>query len=196
MSPDPTSGLPEQPVRTYRLRNATVDDRPDLEALIALSARNLGTRYYTPDQIEGALRGAFGVDTQLILDGTYFVAEDAGQIVGCGGWSRRRTLFGSDQAGTRDSGLLDPRREAARIRAFFVSPAHARRGIATAILKRCEAAAQAEGFTRLELMATLSGVPLYAALGYEAAHSVRYQLGSELTIDFVPMSKSFGSNQV
>src|SRR5437870_2772625 len=109
---------------SYQLRKATLDDQPVLRALIALSARTLGALDYTNEQIEAALGGAFGVDTQLIVDGTYFVAEFDRKIVGCGGWSRRRTLFGSDKGASRDSTLLDPQSDAAKIRAFFVDPSH------------------------------------------------------------------------
>ena len=176
----------------YRLRKATAADRPALETLIARSARELGSADYTPQQIEGALRGAFGVDSQLIRDGTYFVAEEDGQIVGCGGWSRRRTLFGGDAHAQRDAAELDPRHDAAKIRAFFVDPAHARKGIGRAILERCEAEARASGFLKFEIMATLPGVRLYKAFGYETAELVHYELGPGLSIEFVPMRKHAG----
>jgi GNAT superfamily N-acetyltransferase len=175
---------------SYRLRKASVADQPALEALITRSARTLGADDYTPDQIEGALRGTFGVDTQLIIDGTYFVAESGDNIVGCGGWSRRRTLFGGDKGTARDAALLDPQTDAAKIRAFFVDPAHARRGIGRALLEQCEAEARANGFLRCEMMATLPGVKLYAAMGYSAGEPIQYELAPGLTIEFVPMSKS------
>jgi hypothetical protein len=109
------------------VRKATLDDVPALQALIARSARALSTEDYRPSQVEGALRGAFGVDSQLLADQTYFVVEEAGQFVGCGGWSYRSTLFGGDARDGRDSSTLDPRTQAAKIRAFFVDPDHARR---------------------------------------------------------------------
>jgi GNAT superfamily N-acetyltransferase len=171
------------------LRPATLADVDALQALIAVSARTLSAGDYTPEQVEGALRGAFGVDTQLIRDGTYFVVEERGEIVACGGWSHRRTLFGGDARRERDPASLDPATEAARIRAFFVHPRVARRGLATLILERCEADAWWHGFRRLELMATLPGVRLYAALGYEAEAPIQWQLGDGLSIEFVPMSK-------
>ncbi len=174
---------------TYILRSATLGDLAALEALIALSARTLSAGDYTPVQIEGALRGAFGVDTQLIRDGTYFVVEHAGQLVGCGGWSRRRTLFGGDARPDRDAGELDPAQDAAKIRAFFVHPDFARRGIGASILERCEQEAMARGFTRFELMATLPGIRLYAAQGYVAGEPLKWPLGPGLTIDFLPMTK-------
>jgi GNAT superfamily N-acetyltransferase len=123
---------------------------------------------YRPAQIEGALRGAFGVDEQLLHDGTYFVVEDAARCVGCGGWSFRSTLFGGDSRAGRDASVLDPATQPAKIRAFFVDPGYARRGIFTLLLERCESEARARGFSAVELMATLPGVKLYAARGYVA----------------------------
>lgn len=174
------------------IRPARLDEVPVLEQLIAASIRALGAGDYTSAQIEAALRGAFGVDTQLIRDGTYFVVERAGSIVACGGWSYRQTLFGSDARDQRDPERLDPQRHAARIRAFFVDAGCPRQGIGTALLEHCEAAARAQGFTRCELMATLPGVRLYAARGYIPAGSVRHPLGPGLDIEFVPMSKALG----
>jgi GNAT superfamily N-acetyltransferase len=175
---------------SYRLRAATLADEPTLHPLIARSIRSLGAADYSDAQIEAALRGAFGVDTALIRDGTYFVAlTEADEIVACGGWSRRRTLFGSDSRSGRDQGVLDPRVEAARIRAFFVDPRHARRGLGRALLERSETEARREGFTTCELMATLPGVRLYEKYGYVAAAPVNHPLAGGLTIRFVPMSK-------
>ena len=178
---------------SYRIRNATEDDRPALTALIARSARGLSVGDYTPEQVEGALRGAFGVDSQLVTDGTYFVVEDSdGEIAGCGGWSYRATLFGGDAHTQRDAAELDPLSDAAKIRAFFVDPAHARKGIGRALLDHCEAAARARGFSQCELMATLPGLKLYRACGYVAGEPVRHQLAPGLTIEFVPMRKPLG----
>lgn len=180
----------------FLIRLATLADKPELEALIARSARELSVGLYSAAQVEGALRGAFGVDSQLILDGTYFVVEDDGKSIACGGWSRRRTLFGGDARAQRDAGELDPRVDAAKIRAFFVDGSYARRGIGTALLNHCEAAAQARGYTRFELMATLPGVPLYTARGYVPDAPLDYQLddpssvAAGLSIGFVPMRKS------
>ncbi len=181
------------PDQLFHLREATLEDRPALENLIARSAQALSAGDYTPQQIEAALRGTYGVDTQLIRDGSYFVAEMDGEIVGCGGWSRRRTLFGGDALAGRDPhevAELDPRTEAAKIRAFFIDPAHARKGIGKAILACCEAEARARGFTRFELVATLPGVKLYQALGYAVSTPFQHDLGGGLTIEFVPMSKT------
>jgi GNAT superfamily N-acetyltransferase len=171
------------------LRQATFEDVPLLQSLIARSARILSAAEYRPAQVEGAIKGAFGVDTQLLADRTYFVAEDDGELVGCGGWSYRATLFGGDARGDRDSSLLDPTNQAAKIRAFFVDPAQARRGIGSLLLERCECEARARGFSRVELMATLPGIKLYAARGYIGADMVRYEVSAGEFIEFIPMHK-------
>lgn len=171
------------------IRPAVLAEKPELEALIARSARGLSQGDYSSEQIEGALRGAFGVDTQLIRDGTYFVAEQEGRMVGCGGWSRRKTLFGGDARTDREPGELDPAVDAAKIRAFFIDPDHARKGIGRAILDACETAARAAGFQRFEMMATLPGVRLYRACGYVALENVSYPLGEGVSIPFVRMGK-------
>jgi GNAT superfamily N-acetyltransferase len=176
----------------HTLRRATHADLPDLAALIAVSARELSRGDYTAAQVEGALSGAFGVDSQLIRDGTYFIIESGGRVAGCGGWSRRRTLFGSDARADRDATELDPDVDAAKIRAFFIHPDFARRGLGTALLARCEREAVAHGFRRLELMATLPGVRLYAARGYVPQPQIRWPVGSGVEIEFVPMSKVAG----
>ena len=172
------------------LRNATLDDVPQIEALIARSARGLSAADYRPAQVEGALRGAFGVDTQLLADQTYFLAEEDGRLLGCGGWSYRSTLFGGDARSGRDSSSLDPRTQAAKIRAFFVDPDSARRGIGSRLLERCEQEARARGFSRVELMATLPGVRLYAARGYVGGEMVRFDVGAGESIEFIPMQKT------
>jgi GNAT superfamily N-acetyltransferase len=171
------------------LRLAAHADIARLSELIARSARGLSTEDYRPEQVDGALRGAFGIDTQLIDDGTYFVAEQDGELAGCGGWSFRSTLFGGDARAERDASLLDPATQAAKIRAFFVEPSKARLGVGTSLLERCENEARARGFTRAELMATLPGLKLYAARGYVGDKRVRYDLGAGQSIEFVPMSK-------
>jgi GNAT superfamily N-acetyltransferase len=172
------------------LRQATPADVVELNALIARSARGLSSDDYSQAQIERALLGHFGVDTQLLADRTYFVVEEAGQIVGCGGWSFRSTLFGGDAGPGRDSTALDPATQAAKIRAFFVDPGHARRGIGSLLLEHCEHQARARGFTRVELMATLPGVKLYAARGYAGSTKARFEIGSGESIEFIPMHKS------
>jgi N-acetylglutamate synthase-like GNAT family acetyltransferase len=175
---------------TILLRKAVLSDISAIEALIARSARGLSTADYRAAQIEGALRGAFGVDTQLLADQTYFVVEDEGRLVGCGGWSFRSTLFGGDARAGRDSSLLDPRTQAAKIRAFFIDPDAARRGIGSRLLEHCETEARAHGFSHAELMATLPGVRLYAARGYAGAAMVHYDIGQGESIEFVPMRKN------
>jgi GNAT superfamily N-acetyltransferase len=171
------------------IRPARLDEKAELTELIARSARELSVDDYTSEQIEGALLGAFGVDTQLILDGTYFVAEAEGKLVACGGWSKRRTLFGGDAGSGRDAAELDPATDAAKIRAFFVDPAYARRGLGSAILERCEQEARARGFRRFEMMATLPGAKLYTRYGYSGTERVQYEVRPGVMIDFIPMSK-------
>lgn len=172
------------------LRKATLADVPTLQELIARSARGLSTGDYRATQVEGALRGAFGVDSQLLEDQTYFVAEENGVIVGCGGWSYRATLFGGDARADRDPSSLDPRTQAAKIRAFFVDPSRARRGIGTLLLERCEREARRHGFSQIELMATLPGIKLYAARGYVGTERVTFDVGSGESIEFLPMRKT------
>ena len=145
---------------------------------------------YRPSQIEGALQGAFGVDTQLLTDQTYFVVEEAGEFIGCGGWSFRATLFGGDARADRDCSTLDPKTQAAKIRAFFVDPNRARRGIGSMLLEHCENEARNFGFSQVELMATLPGVKLYAARGYVGGAPVHFDVGSGETIEFIPMRKT------
>lgn len=173
----------------YSIRKATLADRPAIEQLIIASARGLSRADYSEKQIEGAIKTVFGVDTNLILDGTYFVADNDGDLIGCGGWSKRKTLFGGDQYATRDAAELDPKTEAAKIRAFFIHPEHARKGIARAILNECEAEAKAAGFRSLELMATLPGIKLYLACGYKGQDRVELKVGDALTIGLLPMTK-------
>ena len=173
----------------FTLRKAALEDRPAIQRLIELSARGLSREEYSDRQIEAAIQSVFGVDSELIRDGTYFVAEAEKLLVGCGGWSRRRTLFGGDQFGERESTELDPAFEAARIRAFFIHPGWARRGVGRAILERCEMEARESGFRSLELMATLPGLKFYGALGYVGSERFTYALDEDTSIDFVPMRK-------
>ena len=172
------------------LRKATLADIPALKELIARSARGLSTDEYRAEQIEGALQGAFGVDSQLLADETYFVIEDLGRIVACGGWSFRSTLFGGDARVGRDSSILDPKLKPAKIRAFFVDPGHARRGLGSLLLDHCENQARAFGYAGVELMATLPGAKLYAARGYVASPMVHFDVGSGESIQFIPMHKA------
>jgi GNAT superfamily N-acetyltransferase len=166
-----------------------MDDRDAIKQLIAESARLLSRQHYNDNQIEAAIASVFGVDTDLIEDGTYFVAEDSGLLVGCGGWSRRKTLFGGDQYSSRDKGYLDPRSEPAKIRAFFIHPDHARKGIARAILTRCEDEARAHGFQTLELMATLPGIEFYKSCGFIEQGNFDLDLPTGVKLELVPMRK-------
>ena len=173
----------------YTIRKARLDDRDAIQELIAASARGLSRDEYSNQQIESAITDVFGVDTSLIADGTYFVAEHDGTLVGCGGWSKRRTLFGGDQFATRDATELDPQSDPAKIRAFFVHPEWARKRIAQGILSRCEAEARAAGFRSLELMATLPGVKFYLACGYGESEQFDYEMASGERLPLVPMRK-------
>ena len=174
----------------FTLRPAVLADVPVLEDLVAASARGLTASDYTSQQIEAAIGTAWGVDTELVRDGTYFVAEVAREIVACGGWSRRCTLFGGDAQRDGDSEVLDPKLHAAKVRAFFVKPEWARLGIGRALLHRCESEARAAGFTSAELLATLPGVRLYRSKGYEGDVRVPHTLRGGIVIDFVPMKKA------
>jgi GNAT superfamily N-acetyltransferase len=178
---------------TYTVRKAKLEERKQLSELIAESARGLSREHYNNAQIEAAIANLFGVDTTLIEDGTYFVAEDEGGLAGCGGWSRRKTLFGGDQY-ARDVSYSDPETEPAKIRAFFVHPAHARKGVAHAILKECEREAAAHGFRALELMSTLPGVEFYKACGYSEQGTYDLELAEAVTVPFVPMRKDLTTN--
>lgn len=187
-----------------RLRLAVQDDVPVLRELIEGSVRRLQAEDYTPAQIEGALQTVFGVDSQLIADGTYIVAEapspangaadatelkSAWTIVGCGGWSKRKTLYGSDRWTGREDSLLDPQRDAAKIRAFFIHPDWARQGVGSKILQACEDAARAAGFHRYEMGATLTGAKLFGAKGYVPVRPISIQLNNGETLPVIHMEK-------
>jgi GNAT superfamily N-acetyltransferase len=193
---------------SVRIRQAVAADVPVLRELIDASVRGLQTQDYDAAQIEGALRTVFGVDSQLIADGTFLVAEattaDVAEpvglqgaqtgvpvlLVGCGGWSKRKTLYGGDQFAGREDLLLDPARDAAKIRAFFVHPAWARRGVGTLILDACEAAARAAGFTRYEMGATLTGAKLFGVKGYVALRHIEIALVNGESLPVIHMEKS------
>ncbi len=174
------------------VRLAVGPDVPALTALIHTSARELSRGFYTPSQTESAIRHVFGADTRLIADGTYYVACAGAEMVAAGGWSRRRTLYGGDQMKGADDPLLDPAVDAARIRAFFVHPGHARRGLGRRLYDVCAAAALAAGFRRLELMATLPGEPLYLALGFEALERSEAILPDGMRLPVVRMARRIG----
>jgi GNAT superfamily N-acetyltransferase len=206
---------------SIRIRVATTEDVPVLRGLIDASVRELQAGDYTAAQIDGALRTVFGVDSQLIADGTYLVAEADGggvrstaveasvgiagtqplrssgqagvavlpRIAGCGGWSKRKTLYGGDRWTQREDSLLDPLRDAAKIRAFFVHPAWARRGVGTLILDACETAARAAGFSRFEMGATLTGAKLFGVKGYVAVKRIDVALGNGEVLPVIHMEK-------
>jgi GNAT superfamily N-acetyltransferase len=191
------------------IRLAHERDVPELRQLIEASVLGLQAGDYSGAQLRLALQAVYGIDTRLIADGTYFVAETASPspaaegveqdqrsassrlaIVGCGGWSRRKTLYGGDQFAGREDSLLDPATDAAKIRAFFVHPAWARRGIGGMILDACESAAKTYGFRRLEMGATLTGVPFYKAQGYTELDQTEAPLGQGLSLPIVRMAKN------
>ena len=176
-------------------RLAANADIPALEALIPLSVRGLQAAHYSPAQLDAALGPVFGVDRQLIRDATYFVVEDGGQIVGCGGWSRRKTLYGGDRERAGEDAELDPKIDSARIRAFFVHPDWARRGIGRSILLRCEAAAIEAGFHNAELVATLTGEALYARFGYVVLERYEASMANGLSLPVVRMAKRLADIQ-
>lgn len=173
------------------LRLAVVDDIPRIRALIDASVRGLSVGIYTEAQIEESLVSVFGVDSQLLADGTYFVLDADGEIAASGGWSKRSTLYGGDQVkrGGVDP-LLDPAVDAARIRAFYVAPAWARRGLARRLYEACESAAVAAGFRRFQLGATLPGIPFYQALGFTALDRADFVMPSGQPLPVVRMERS------
>lgn len=184
-TPSPDIGSGADPLRPARAAEVA-----SLNELIAASARDLSRGYYTEREIELLIRHVFGVDSQLIADGTYYVIERRGMLVACGGWSGRRTLFGGDQAKGGEDPRLDPAREAARIRAFFVHPLAARQGLGRRVLERCEREARGAGFRSAELMATLPGEPFYRSLGYRVIEPVEHKLPEGERIRFVRMGRS------
>lgn len=176
------------------VRCAVPADIPGLTDLISRSARSLSRGYYSDIETESAIRFVFGVDSVLVADGTYFVAERDGVTLGCGGWSRRASLYGGDQRPSGPPDLLDPSRDAARIRAFFVAPEAARQGVGRRLLEECSKAAARAGFSTLELMSTLPGVPFYSALGFEAVEEVIDELPDGVALAFVRMRRSLISS--
>lgn len=180
----------------FRLRLATEEDISALHTLIEDSVRGLQAGDYTPAQIEGALGTVLGLDTQLIRDRTYFVAENSNEdgtaetrLAGCGGWSKRKTLFGADQGPGREPELLDPATDAAKVRAIFVHPEFARRGVGSLILATVEDAARAAGFMQFEMGSTLTGVPLYRLKGYVETERIAVPLKNGEALPVVRMVK-------
>jgi GNAT superfamily N-acetyltransferase len=185
------------PAFTFRV--ATEEDIPALHVLIEASVRGLQAGDYTPAQIEGALGTVLGLDTQLIKDGTYFIATTLDEnnkapsaAAGCGGWSKRKTLFGADRGPGREPELLDPATDAAKVRAIFVHPDFARLGLGSLILARVEAEAAAAGFRRYEMGSTLTGVPLYRLKGYVEVERIAVPLWNGEALAVVKMVKTPG----
>ncbi len=173
------------------IRLARAGDIPSLEVLIPHSARSLQAGYYSPEQIEGAIGTVFGVDSQLIADGTYFVAERDGRIVGCGGWSKRQALYGGNRDRAGADPLLNPACEPARIRAFFIHPDFARLGIGRQLMTSSETAALQAGFNSIEIVATLAGEPLYASFGYVVIERFPIVLANGSSMPVVRMAKAY-----
>ena len=172
----------------FTSRLARMEDVPRLRELMQASIGKLMDGFLDPRQVEASF-AIMGLDTQLILDGTYFVIEQDGQLLGCGGWSRRATLYGGDHsAPLRDATLLDPAHDAARVRAMYTDPRYTRRGIGRRILALCEEAARSAGFARVELMATLPGEPLYRACGYREIERTGSEVGG-VRVPLVRMGK-------
>ncbi len=183
-----------EPRPPFRLRLAEEQDIPALHALIEASVRGLQAGDYTPAQIQGALGTVLGLDTQLIADRTYYVAESSAQnappeLAACGGWSRRKTLFGADRGPGREPDLLDPATDAAKVRAIFVHPRFARRGLGSLILSTVEDAAREAGFRHFEMGSTLTGVPLYRLRGYVGVEPIAVPLGNGESLPIVKMVK-------
>ena len=175
------------------LRLADVSDAPALRVLMERASRELQSAFLAPDEVAASF-SIMGLDTQLIADRTYFIAEAAERIAGCGGWSRRATLFGGDHSANRDAAFLDPAREPARVRAMYTDPDFTRRGVGRMILAACEAAAAAEGFRACELAATLAGEPLYLASGYRPIERFRAPTPAGIEVPLVRMGKHLVAN--
>ncbi len=176
-------------LNAWKLRLATIADVPYLEPLIQLSAKTLQAQYYSQQQIEAAFGPVFGVDRQLIGDQTYYVVESEKSIVACGGWSKRKALFGGDAHRSECSNFLDPKIDPARIRAFFVHPNFARKGLGKLLLLHCEEAIREAGFTQIELVATLPGIPLYLKFGYEILNRYEIPLQNNFNLPVAAMRK-------
>jgi len=174
----------------FTINPAKIEETSQLQSLIEKSVKGLSINYYTEQQIESALIHVFGVDSQLIIDQTYYIVRDADKIAGCGGWSKRKTLFGGDQTKGREDPLLNPLTDAARIRAFFVHPDWARKGVGTALLNFCTDGAAAAGFHQLQLAATLPGVPFYSRLGFSIIENKEIVLADGETLPLAVMYKA------
>lgn len=176
------------PAPTFSHRLATMADLPELRALMNVAIKKLSASYLDAKHVEASFE-FMGVDSQLIRDDTYFVVESDSRIIGCGGWSRRATLFGGDHSANRDARLLDPKLEPARVRAMYTHPDYVRRGIGRLVLSLCEAAAAREGFRALELVSTLAGEPLYSSFGFTIVERIAVPTSSGLTVPCARMRK-------
>jgi GNAT superfamily N-acetyltransferase len=177
--------------RDLTLRLALEDDLPALRELMGAAIRDLQAPFLSPEQLAASF-SIMGLDTQLVADRTYFVVEAGERIAGCGGWSRRATLFGGDHSRGRDAALLDPAKDAARVRAMYTHPDFTRRGVGRMVLDACEAAAAAEGFASCELAATLAGEPLYKACGFRQIERFEADTPQGVAVPLVRMGKLFG----
>lgn len=175
-------------VPALTLRLARPDDMPVLSVLMDRAIGELLRAFLPPEGVKASYE-VMGLDTQLIADGTYFVVEDRGEVAGCGGWSRRATLFGGDHSAGRDAAMLDPKIDAARVRAMYTHPDHTRKGVGRLVLDACEAAARAEGFDRVEMAATLGGAPLYRACGYHDIEPFEAATSSGYRVPLIRMGK-------
>lgn len=182
------SSIAPKPESPFRHRIALMSDLPELRTVMEMAIRELVGAFLDPARVEASFE-IMGVDTQLIEDGTYFAIEDDDRIVGCGGWSRRATLFGGSHFKQRDARLLDPATESARVRAMYTHPVYARRGIGRLVLTLCEAAAATEGFRNLELMATVAGEPLYSAYGFTVIERVEVSTSKGVKVPGTRMGK-------
>lgn len=174
----------------YKIRLAKLNDIDNITYLIKLSARKLAGLFYNKETVESALKGAFGVDTQLIKDHTYYLICNKKEIIACGGWSFRKTLFGSDTNNLRDAQKLNPKTEAAKIRAFFIHPEYVRQGLGLQLLNLCEERASNQGFKQTQLMSTLSGIDFYKNNGYQGDEYIYHNMDNSNKIKFLPMTKS------
>ena len=178
-----------RPSSPLRCRLAEQSDIEHLRGLMTLAIDRLQTPFLSPQQVS-ASHDLMGLDSQLIADGTYFVIEAGQDVAGCGGWSRRATLFGGDHTAGRSAAILDPATDAARIRAMYTHPDFVRRGVGRLILETCEAAARAEGFRHAEMAATLSGEPLYRAMGYGVIEAFDGVASNGVVVPLKRMGKS------
>jgi GNAT superfamily N-acetyltransferase len=177
-----------------RLRLAVEADLPALRQLMDAAIRELQAPFLSPQQLTASF-SIMGLDTQLVADRTYFVVDAGARIAGCGGWSRRATLFGGDHSEGRDAALLDPAKDAARVRAMYTHPDFTRRGVGRMVLNACEAAAAADGFGSCELAATLAGEPLYKACGYRQIERFAADTPQGVVVPLVRMGKPLGAGE-